>query len=149
MQTSGSLFRVLVATDLSECSQHAVRAALMVAERTPSAELVILHVMDSSEPAGHVEAIEEKEKMGTTLVDEVTTLRAGVAIPSHVRVHYHVVRGTAAHTIVAEAASHQSDLVVVGTHGRRGIERMVLGSVAEMVVRLSPCSVLTIKQKSA
>ena len=149
MQTSGSLFRVLVATDLSECSHQAVRAALMVAERSPNAELVILHVMDSSEPAEHVAAIEEKEKMGTTLVDEITTLRGGVPIPSHVRVHYHVVRGVAAHTIVAEAASHQSDLVVVGTHGRRGIERMVLGSVAEMVVRLSPCSVLTIKQKSA
>ena len=149
MQTSGSLFRVLVATDLSECSQQAVRVALMVAERSPNAELVILHVMDSSEPAGHVEAIEEKEKMGTTLIEEIKKLRDDVPIPSNVRVHYHVVRGGAAHTIVAEAALHRSDLVVVGTHGRRGIERMVLGSVAEMVVRLSPCSVLTIKQKSA
>jgi nucleotide-binding universal stress UspA family protein len=148
MQSPGSLFRVLVATDLSECSINAVRTALMVAERTASAEVVLLHVMDASEQDTKVAAMEETERMSTLLLNEISKMRNGVAIPSHVRLHCHVVRGVAAQAIVSEAQAHHSDLVVVGTHGRRGFERLVLGSVAETVVRLSPCSVLTVKQKS-
>lgn len=149
MQTSGSLFRVLVATDLSDCSIQAVKTALMIAERAPSAELVLLHVMDSSELPTHLGAMEESEKMATIILAEVTKLREGVPVPPHVRLHCHVVRGNPAQMIVSEAAAHHSDVVVVGTHSRKGIERIVLGSVAETVVRLSPCSVLTVKPKTS
>jgi universal stress protein A len=50
--------------------------------------------------------------------------------------------------VVAEAAATQADLVVVGTHGRKGIKHALLGSVAEKVTRLAPCSVLIARSTS-
>lgn len=57
-------------------------------------------------------------------------------------VHVHLVQGSAAHALTARAADEAADLVVVGSHGRRGVRRFVLGSVAEATVRHAPCAVL-------
>jgi nucleotide-binding universal stress UspA family protein len=53
--------------------------------------------------------------------------------------------GDPAEQILRFAKSHPCDLIVIGTHGRSGINRAVLGSVAERVVRLAPCPVVTLK----
>ena len=53
--------------------------------------------------------------------------------------------GTAAEEIGQAATDEGADLIVVGTHGRTGLERLVIGSVAERVVRIAPCPVLTVK----
>jgi nucleotide-binding universal stress UspA family protein len=59
--------------------------------------------------------------------------------------HHHLT-GDAAAEIVRFAKENQIDLVVMGTHGRRGVTRLLMGSVAEAVVRQAPCPVMTIKQ---
>jgi nucleotide-binding universal stress UspA family protein len=62
----------------------------------------------------------------------------------HAKIDLHLEVGDPAVSIVQAAHRVSADLVVMGTHGRTGARRMVLGSVAERVVRLSPCPVLVI-----
>jgi nucleotide-binding universal stress UspA family protein len=57
-------------------------------------------------------------------------------------------RGLAATTVAAMAERAGADLVVVGTHGRRGLSRLVLGSVAEHIVRLSSCPVMVVRSRA-
>lgn len=57
------------------------------------------------------------------------------------------VPGEPVETILAQAAAYQADLLVVGTSGRRGISRLVLGSVAEALIKRAGCPVLTAKHK--
>ena len=65
-----------------------------------------------------------------------------------VEVHRHVLVGPAAHELAWAARSVRADLLIVGTHGRKGMGRMVLGSVAEELLRQAPCSVLVVRDKS-
>ena len=60
-----------------------------------------------------------------------------------------IVTGLVAPTIVKYAADHAIDLIVIGTHGRRGVAHLLLGSVAEHVVRTATCPVLTVRQPEA
>jgi nucleotide-binding universal stress UspA family protein len=60
-------------------------------------------------------------------------------------VEHRLLEGDAAHEIVRLAADEHCDLIVMGTHGRTGLARLLMGSVAELVVRRAPCPVLTIK----
>lgn len=138
-------FKVLVATDFSDCSRAAVAEALDVAVRRAPSELVLLHVLDTAS-GRTLDAMDESEKVAAGVLAEVEKIRPRSELPADVKLHCHVVRGAPAQSIVDEATSHRCDLVVVGTHGRTGLNRLVLGSVAETVVRLSPCSVLTVKK---
>ncbi len=65
-----------------------------------------------------------------------------------VRIHAHLRLEAPAQELAQIAADLEADLVVVGTHGRRGIARLLLGSVAEAVVRLAPCPVLVVRPKA-
>jgi nucleotide-binding universal stress UspA family protein len=60
-------------------------------------------------------------------------------------VEFHLLQGQPADVITELAASEHADLVAVGTHGRRGVRRLVLGSVAAAIVRHAPCSVLVVR----
>jgi nucleotide-binding universal stress UspA family protein len=64
-----------------------------------------------------------------------------------VRVHYTTARGTPADEIIAQALAHHVDAIIMGSHGRTGLNRLIAGSVAERVVRAAPCSVLIVKPK--
>ena len=72
--------------------------------------------------------------------------RAELAFLDHVRAHQRV--DIPSEQIAQLAADLEADLVVVGTHGRRGISRLVLGSVAEATMRLAPCPVLVVRPKA-
>jgi nucleotide-binding universal stress UspA family protein len=63
-------------------------------------------------------------------------------------IHEHVLVGPPAKELARAARSLDADLVIVGTHGRRGVGRLVLGSVAEEILRQVPCSVLVVRDKS-
>jgi nucleotide-binding universal stress UspA family protein len=65
------------------------------------------------------------------------------------RVVVHVVADKPAEQVAQLAADVEADLVVVGTHGRRGVPRLLLGSVAELTIRLAPCPVLVVRPKKA
>jgi nucleotide-binding universal stress UspA family protein len=140
-------FTLVVATDFSECSRTALAEAIDLALLRAPSELVLLHVLDVAE-GRTLDAMTESEKVAAGMIAEVEKVRPRAELPSTVKLHCHVVRGAPAQRVVDEAIAHRADLIVVGTHGRTGLTRLVLGSVAETIVRLAPCSVLTVKKSS-
>jgi nucleotide-binding universal stress UspA family protein len=115
------------------------------------AELVFLHVVDEfhayalAENGGFVASVHgELRRAGQVIVDKALALarRGGVEAKIVLR---EVLGGSVAAQIVREAKKQRSDLIVLGTHGRRGIGRLVLGSDAEEVVRRAPVPVLLVR----
>jgi nucleotide-binding universal stress UspA family protein len=138
-----STTKLLVAIDFSDQSLGALRAAERLAVAS-SAELHLIHVLparsDTDSPArgGRRErALTQVEEFRERL-DE---LAAGV-VGAVRHVAGHLRRGTPDTEIAELARTIGADLIVVGTHGRRGLDRLLLGSVAERLVRHASCSVL-------
>lgn len=141
------LKRLLVATDFSTCAQAALRNAAGLARRLES-ELVVLHVVETpahGSGAGRSDAGSEAESsVGQAhsrrqLNQLLSDLRAeGVTADGD------CVAGEPIDVIVTRAAQWAADAIVIGTHGRRGLRRAVLGSLAEQVVRRAGCPVLTV-----
>ena len=73
-------------------------------------------------------------------------LEAVVPADPNVKFEHHLVLGTPADDIISLATEQKVDLIVIGTHGRTGLKRVLMGSVAEAVVRGAHCPVLTLKQ---
>jgi nucleotide-binding universal stress UspA family protein len=140
--------RVLVSTDLSAAALPAVERAREEAALR-GAKLELLHVMDFSSlgwaaaagPLGGFAVPIPPQKMDEMRRIAMETLRALGGPDAGI----HVAEGSPKRAIVSMAESLQADLVVVGTHGRTGLARMALGSVAEAVVRSAPCSVLVVR----
>jgi nucleotide-binding universal stress UspA family protein len=139
---------VLVATDFSEPSDAALNYGRELA-RTFTATLHVLHVADNvmfqygveaysavlPELQHDVEAAARKQLDGLITEEDRTALQAKPVI---------VTTGTKAAAIVGYADAHQIDLIVMGTHGRGAISHLLMGSVAERVVRTATCPVLTV-----
>ncbi len=143
--------KILYPTDFSQCANKAFTHAVYLARKF-QAELhmlnaVILHDNNPHDPASlfpHIEPIHNKltergqEKMGK--------IKESCDVVD-IRVKKIIERGIApAHVILEYARENDIDLIVMGTHGRRGIGHLFIGSVAEEVVRFADCSVLTIKE---
>lgn len=137
--------RILVPTDGSDASRSALEEAITLA-RDQDAELHVLHVVDLTaiEPmhGGGEAVIESIEEAGERTVEEAVARAEEAGLPS---VEGTTVTGVIHEEIVAYVEDHGMDLVVIGTHGRTGLDRILLGSVAEKVVRLSPVPVLTVR----
>jgi nucleotide-binding universal stress UspA family protein len=138
--------RILVATDFAESAERALACAVQLARRH-GAELVLLHVyMDLPAypeiTAGQVEAIYEEQRRW---IDSALERRARSARSEGLRARALLRTGPAASTIADTAREEGADLLVVGTHSRSGLDRLIVGSVAERVVRLAACPVLVIK----
>jgi nucleotide-binding universal stress UspA family protein len=135
--------KVLVAVDDSKFSEAAVRA-LGAQIRPQMAEVQILHVLQpiavSTPPqmaANYAPELEDQGKRAKELVERsANTLRA-----AGLKVETRVEKGDVRLRIVDLAAEWNADLVVIGSHGRTGIPRLLLGSVADYVARNAPCSV--------
>ncbi len=140
---------LLVARDFSPCSERALAVGLDLAARTDATlHLVHAEVLHGdpygkpANPAGTLDKLRERLKEGVER-DRDPTARYN---PESVAVEHAVVRDVAAApALLRYAEEHDVDLVVLGTHGRRGLRRAVLGSVAEEVARLAPCSVLAVR----
>ena len=140
---------VLVATDFSEPSTVALDYGRELA-RTYEASLHVLHVTEDLRwrfaadatpafPADAQEAIEAaaRARMNALLTDEDRAqLYARAVVQTAV---------SPAESIVEYARTEAVDIIVIGTHGRSGFSRVLMGSVAERVVRLAPCPVLTVR----
>lgn len=145
-----SIFRTIVAAlDFSETSDDALRVASELAACHGS-ELHLVHVVpDARQQAWSAEApgldfsLLQAESMAQA---EARLAASAAAATAHLpRVVTRVIAGLPAAREVAQyAASHGADLIVVGTHGYGPIRRFVLGSVAERVVRLAHCPVLSV-----
>ena len=137
---------ILIPYDHSTCSDYAVRYGLDLAGSTGAiAHLLFAEVLFGDEaPRPGGEAWDTMaERVGFTLNDDDTLTYRGAKIPAQRAVVRDV---AAAPAIVLYAEEQGIDLIVMGTHGRRGLSRMLLGSVAAEVVRTAGCPVLTVRQ---
>lgn len=143
--------KILCAVDFSELSRIAMLHAAERA-RAAGAELTLVHVIPKthasmissdvlSPTAGEVteQRLEEMDTRMAPWVDEAAQV-CGAPVRSR------ILAGDAAEKLIAFAREDGSDLVVIGTHGRTGVARAFLGSVAEKVVREAPCSVLVARK---
>jgi len=141
--------RILAPTDFSPHAEHALRYACALAERL-GADLHVLHILSEIVPTGpdplmmpvmpprfYQEDEERAEKTLATVVD--SSWGSPRSLTTAVR------WGTPAEGVVDYAAEQNVDLIVIATHGRTGLSHVLLGSVAERIVRESPCPVLTIR----
>jgi nucleotide-binding universal stress UspA family protein len=143
--------RILVPVDYSDCSQAALEAAGQIAAAF-GATLDVIHVWDR--PTYVSEELKVRtEGQVRTLLDmirenaeaEMTEFLAKVSLPASVQHSHRLVSGNPSATVLHELSEGKYDLLVVGTHGRTGLRHLMLGSVAETLVRLSPVPVLTIR----
>ena len=137
---------LIVPTDFSPSSELALTAATGLA-RQFRAHLTLVHVVDLPEEFSEVNAAAYLRVMESTVQREMETRRKRVE-EAAVPVDTIVVRGAAAQTIVDTARGKGVDLIVMGTHGRTGLQHILIGSVAERVVRLAPCPVMVVPGKS-
>ena len=139
---------ILVATDFSEPSTKALAYGRDLA-RSYNATLHVLHVTEDimlryapevgfavPEMQRDLDRAARHELEQLITDDDTRTLRVVPALES---------AGNAAAAIVAYAATHEIDLIVVGTHGRGVVQHLLMGSVAERVVRTAPCPVLAVR----
>ncbi len=141
---------VLVAIDYSATSGRAMAWAVDYAQRA-SCELHLVHVLDRSLHVGDLSPDSrgmQAELDGITMAarkELESMVHSEQAAASIGPIKRHVAIGRPSHEIVSLAGRLQADLIVMGTHGRTGIRRAVIGSVAEYVVRHAPCTVVCVK----
>lgn len=143
--------RILVPTDFSPPSDGALEYARILAAKFGSS-LQLLHVIDdptaSSDfvPDGYAPSTED---IRTGLIAHARTrLDHLMNLVDRARYHAHAeaILGLPAQAIVDYALATGTGLIVMGTHGRTGLAHLLMGSVAEQVVRTAPCPVLTVRQ---
>ena len=144
--------RVVVGLDFSEAGNAALSQALALPCGGSGGELHVVHVENAPAP---VTAEFGWDVPGVSLADCSERLRRQVeqeidsagGATGFERVMLHVRVGPPAETIARLAAEVDADIVVVGTHGRRGVRRLLIGSVAEATVRTAGCPVLVVRPK--
>jgi len=140
--------KILMGIDNSKFSEDVLQA-IVTQFRSENTEVRILHVLQPIAPAppqmasGYAPELEDEGKQARVLVERLAKeLRsAGFKVDSAVKV------GDVRETIIDCATEWGADLIVVGSHGRRGVQRFLLGSVAEFVARHATCSVEIIRTK--
>jgi nucleotide-binding universal stress UspA family protein len=132
---------ILHPTDFSERSDFAYRLACSLA-RDYGAHLLIVHVVPPP-----VAFVGDAVWSGPIEVDmdELKNKLLRLTGPDPTRVERRLEEGSPADEILRLARESHCDLIVMGTHGRRGLGRLLMGSVAELVVRKAPCPVVTVK----
>ena len=140
--------KILCATDFSDAGQAAEAHAVSLA-RALGAELVYLHVnhetpLYGAGPLGtaDVERVYEAQRRWAS---DTLAARVAAAQARGLRGRSVLRSGSPHAEIVAACASEGADMIVIGTHGRSGLDRLLMGSVAERVVRTAPCPVLTVR----
>jgi nucleotide-binding universal stress UspA family protein len=135
--------KILFATDFSPASEAALKFDTELA-RDSKALLLITHVEELPMPYAGGEMYFAQPEYPNPEVKKM--LEAITPPDKSVRYEHRLVMGTAADDIVRVADEEGADLIVIGTHGRTGLMRVLMGSVAESVMRLATCPVLTVKQ---
>lgn len=142
------LKRILVATDFSQHSRVALNYAAAFAKAF-QAEVILCHALEKPDFLSQLPPVSEgyfppnlgelQEKHARVQCEQVLAA-AGLSQARVLLVH-----GNPAHEIVKAAKSEEADLLIVGTHGRGALAHILLGSVAEKIVRAAPCPVLTVR----
>ncbi len=144
--------KIVFATDYSEASQHALQYATWLAKSAGS-HLYIVHVSEHEQfPVG--ELFDEEPEPDT---NELKRLKAVVPAQQDVRYEHRLLYGEPgsaevtkpAEVIVKFANQENADTIVLGTHGRSGFGHVLMGSVAEAVLREAPCPVVTVRESKS
>jgi nucleotide-binding universal stress UspA family protein len=154
MAGTDNRFTIVVGIDFSDAGDLAFDHALELANARENADVHVVYVEDelttpripaaaSGESSDTDEILTRVQKRATERLDVFVTR----AQPRMKHIIAHVRRGGAAEHIVQLASHLDADLIVVGTHGRRGLQRFLLGSVAERVLRLARCPVFVVRPK--
>jgi nucleotide-binding universal stress UspA family protein len=145
-QTMFAPHRILHPTDFSECSTLAFEVAVDLAQQN-QATLVVLHVVETlgaeNVPYGEVKSHLEPEAYRQRLMKEIQQIvpPSGSSIP----IEHVVVEGEPAEQIHRFALENKIDLIVMGTHGRTGLARLLTGSVTEQTLHRTPCPMLVVR----
>jgi nucleotide-binding universal stress UspA family protein len=132
---------VVVPTDFSELSFAALETAIAIAD--DPANVHVVHVLIPPHPADPAVSIALDDNARAETV--VKSLTEKLEALGHAGVQVHVRHGDPGSRFCEAAKELGADLVVVSSHGRTGIVRLLLGSVAERIVRLAPCPVLVVR----
>jgi len=142
--------KILVPLDGSRTSMRGLNEAIRLAQHH-EAKVRLIHVVDAFivtpalEAGRYIDDIQKSFRAsGTRLLDKAAALvrRRGLEVDT---VMFETVGGRAADVIVTQARKWRADIIVIGTHGRRGLGRLVMGSDAEQIIRSSPVPVLTVR----
>jgi len=142
--TTGLFTRILVATDGSEKNMAAVEEGLRIGRACGSevhaAYVADISTLESASPEVMIgNTWELMQREGEKALGRIRDMAAGVHLETV------ILEGKPAAEIVNYAQVKGIDLIVIGTQGKRGIERFLLGSVAESIIRAAPCKVLVVK----
>ena len=139
---------ILVPVDYSEPSRRALELALTLAG---AAEVTVVHVWDKPAYVGEEQVMhaDGSRRSLTELIRDnaerdMSEFLALVRAPDGKTYSHRLISGDPVSAIIAEASKPGYDLLVVGTHGRTGMTKLLLGSVTEKLIRLSPLPVLTV-----
>ena len=145
--------RILVPVDGSRTSEHGLAYAIRLA-RSQRATLYLLHVLDEHILIGYAEAgavaavteqfLDALRASGKKILERARSKAAKAGVQSKTVLSDNIM-GSISEVIVAQARKARAGLIVMGTHGRRGVTRLVLGSAAEGVVRSAPVPVLLVR----
>lgn len=143
--------RILCPVDFSEHSRHAFDHAVAIAHRYESA-ITAMYVFPQVLVAGTDPGAPVVEPVGLTESDRERLLAqlkmfTAAEVPSGMAVDHVIKQGNAVAHILAQARAIPADLLTIGTHGRSGFERLVLGSITEKVLRKAPCPVLVVPRR--
>lgn len=141
---------ILVPTDFSPGSRLALDYALALARRL-DARIHVLHVVEDPAITGmwteaylDIEALRDERE-----ADARRLMRAFLTMTGAEEASSEIAAGPVPDTIAACALEHAADFIVMGTHGRTGLAHVLVGSVAEQVIRTAGCPVLTVREGAA
>jgi universal stress protein A len=143
--------RILVPVDYSPSSRVSVDYAMKLAAKV-GATLDIVHVWDKPAYVSDAVMVRRPNEEHRSLADlirenaekDMKDFMSGLSVPPGATVEQRLLSGEPVSSLLGELKKGQHDLVVIGTHGRTGLAHVLLGSVTERLVRLSPVPVLTV-----
>src|SRR4051812_5231488 len=148
----------IVGVDLSECGDEALARGLEWLAADPARTLHLFHAVDPREVLPEAET-STLERQADALAEMPVVLRERAKVLAQLfgldlslardatRMRTHARIGQPTETLLQACVDYEADVLLVGTHGRRGVERLLLGSVAESLVRKARCPVIVVRRK--
>lgn len=141
--------KILLPTDFSECSAEAAETARFLADRFGSL-VVVLHVLDEPATLDPMFRGEVPLELLRSRMEKFARESMDAFLARHFSGFGHfdtmLATGIPYREIIGKAREVAADLIVIGTHGRTGVEHVIFGSTAEKVVRMAPCPVLSVRR---
>jgi universal stress protein A len=141
--------KILHPTDFSDCAEKAQALAVDLVGKL-GGEIIFLQVLIETPLYGEgvlstvqVQSVYDAQRKWS---EEALEARAAELRQRGIKASWRLQAGVPFEVIVKIAEEERADMIVIGTHGRSGLNRVLLGSVAERVIRLAPCPVLTVRQ---